>query len=214
MERRTHFFLKKITSFIHEHNSIAGIQLAHAGRKASVSSPWQGNKLLSEDEGGWKPAAPSAVPFKESDPAPHELTKEEIASLVDAFKQGARRAREAGFKVVEIHGAHGYLINEFLSPASNFRTDEYGGSFENRIRFLLEIIEAVKTEWPEELPLFVRVSASDWSEKGWTADDSVKLATIIKNKGVDLMDCSSGGNVYKAPIKVEPLYQVQFAEKG
>jgi 2,4-dienoyl-CoA reductase-like NADH-dependent reductase (Old Yellow Enzyme family) len=206
-------FLKRITTFIHEHDSVAGIQIAHAGRKASVDTPWRGGKHLSPEEGGWQTVAPSPVPFKEGDPPPHELTKEEIIQVVQAFKLAAERAYKAGFKVVEIHAAHGYLINEFLSPASNFRKDEYGGSFENRIRILIEIIEAVKLVWPAGLPLFVRISASDWADHGWTIDDSVKLASIIKNKGIDLIDCSSGGNVYKAPISVAPLYQLPFAEK-
>ncbi|MBA4168520.1 MAG: NADPH dehydrogenase NamA [Chitinophagaceae bacterium] len=206
-------FLKKITSFIEAQGAIAGIQLAHAGRKASVTSPWMGNKPIRTDDGGWQPEGPSAEAFKEGDQVPRELSKTEITGVVDAFRDAAARAQQAGFKVIELHGAHGYLINEFLSPASNFRTDEYGGSFDKRIRFLLEVIAAVKTVWPEDYPLFLRISASDWSEKGWTADDSVELAKIVKDKGIDLMDCSSGGNVYKAPVRIEPMYQVQFAEK-
>lgn len=206
-------FLKRITSFIHGQGAVAGIQLAHAGRKASVDTPWRGNKIIAEEAGGWIPEAPSALPFKEGDLVPHELTTDEIRSLVDAFKEAARRSREAGFEVIELHAAHGYLINEFLSPASNKRRDEYGGSFDNRIRFLLEVIDAVKKEWPEENLLFVRISASEWSDKGWTIEDSVQLATVLKARGIDLIDCSSGGNVYKAPISVGPLYQVPFAEK-
>ena len=206
-------FLKRITSFIEANGAVAGMQLAHAGRKASVTSPWKGNAVVPEGEGGWRAQAPSAVPFRPGDPVPDELSKAGIDSIVEAFKDAAVRAHKAGFKVIELHGAHGYLINEFLSPASNFRTDEYGGSFENRIRFLLQVVDAVKTVWPQEYPLFLRISASDWSEKGWTPEDSVALAQALKNKGIDLVDCSSGGNVYKAPIKVEPLYQVQFAER-
>jgi 2,4-dienoyl-CoA reductase-like NADH-dependent reductase (Old Yellow Enzyme family) len=206
-------FLKRITSFIEANGAVAGIQLAHAGRKASIHSPWKGNDPLPEAGGGWQTEAPSPVAFKPGDPEPLELSKAAIAGIVAAFKDAAVRAHKAGFKVIELHGAHGYLINEFLSPASNFRKDEYGGSFENRIRFLLEIIAAVKTAWPEDYPLFVRLSVSDWSENGWTATDSVALADILKDKGIDLMDCSSGGNVYRAPIKVGPMYQVQFAEK-
>ncbi len=205
--------LKKITGFIHLHGAVAGIQLAHAGRKASISSPWKGNNPLQEADGGWQTDAPSPVAFKSGDQQPHELSTEEITTLVNAFRTATIRARAAGFKVIELHGAHGYLINEFLSPASNLRTDAYGGSFENRIRFLLEIIAAVRSEWPEEYPLFLRISASDWSSNGWTAEDSVALARIVKNSGIDLMDCSSGGNVYRAPIKVGPMYQVPFAEK-
>jgi 2,4-dienoyl-CoA reductase-like NADH-dependent reductase (Old Yellow Enzyme family) len=205
--------LKKIVSFIHAHGAIAGTQLAHAGRKASVDSPWRGNKVLSDEERGWLPVAPSAVPFKEGDKIPHELTKDEIKKVIADFRDAAARALTCGFKVVEIHAAHGYLINEFYSPVSNLRTDEYGGSFENRIRLLLEIIEAVKSVWPKEYPLFVRITSSEWSDKGWQIDDSVRLAVVLKERGVDLIDCSSGGNVYKAKIEVGPLYQVPFAEK-
>lgn len=206
-------YLKKITAFIGAHGAVPGIQLAHAGRKASVSAPWKGNNKLSEAEGGWQVVAPSETPFKPGDPGSHELSRTEIAGCVNAFRDAAVRAKDAGFKVIEVHGAHGYLINEFLSPASNSRSDAYGGSFENRTRFLLEIIEAVRTVWPEEYPLFVRISASEWSEKGWTPDDSVALAKLLTGKGVDLMDCSSGGNIYKAHISVGPMYQVPFAEK-
>lgn len=206
-------FLKRITTFIHAHDAVAGIQLAHAGRKASVDVPWRGNRRLSEKEGGWVPVSPSPVPFKPEDPPPHELTQPEIRQVINDFKQAAARAAEAGFKLIEIHAAHGYLINEFMSPASNFRQDEYGGSFENRIRLLLEIIEAVRTVWPEPNPLLVRISASDWSEKGWTVEDSVRLGVVLKNKTVNLIDCSSGGNVYRAKIEVGPLYQVPFAEQ-
>lgn len=206
-------FLKRITSFIHAHGAIAGMQLAHAGRKASVDTPWRGGKKIEENNGGWKPLGPSPVAFKEGDYIPHELTVSEIISVINAFKKAAARALQAGFKVIEIHAAHGYLINEFLSPASNYRTDNYGGSFENRIRFLLETIDAVKEVWPAENPLFVRISASEWSDKGWTIDDSVQLAIRLKEKGIDLIDCSSGGNIYKAPVQVGPLYQTPFAEK-
>ena len=206
-------YLKKIVSFIHAHGAIAGTQLAHAGRKASVDSPWRGGKVLSDEERGWLPVAPSAVPFKEGDKIPHELTKDEIKKVINDFRDAAERALKCGFKVVEIHAAHGYLINEFYSPVSNFRTDEYGGSFENRIRLLLEIIEAVKEVWPKEYPLFVRITADEWSDKGWQIDDSVRLAVVLKERGVDLIDCSSGGNVYKAKIEIGPMYQVPFAEK-
>jgi 2,4-dienoyl-CoA reductase-like NADH-dependent reductase (Old Yellow Enzyme family) len=206
-------FLKRITSFIHQHDSIAGIQLAHAGRKASVSSPWLGNKFLATDERGWLPVAPSAVPFREGIPDPHALSKEEIKQVVDDFVAATKRALAAGFRIIEIHGAHGYLINEFLSPVSNFRTDEYGGSFENRIRLLLEVVDAVRKVWPERYPLFVRISASEWADNGWTISDSVQLALQLKNRGVDLIDCSSGGNVYRAKIELGPMYQVPFAEQ-
>ena len=206
-------YLKKIVSFIHAHGAIAGTQLAHAGRKASVDSPWRGGKVLSDDERGWLPLAPSAIPFKEGDKIPHELTKDEIKKVINDFRDAAERALKCGFKVVEIHAAHGYLINEFYSPVSNLRTDEYGGSFENRIRLLLEIIEAVKSVWPKEYPLFVRITAAEWSDNGWQIDDSVRLAVVLKERGVDLIDCSSGGNVYKAKIEIGPMYQVPFAEK-
>ncbi|MBO9570953.1 MAG: NADPH dehydrogenase NamA [Chitinophagaceae bacterium] len=206
-------YLKKITDFVHKHGAVAGIQLAHAGRKASVTSPWLGNKTVSTDDNGWIPEAPSPVPFKEDGQKPHELSVLEISSLVEMFGVAARRALKAGFDVIEIHGAHGYLINEFLSPASNFREDEYGGSFENRIRFLLEIIDEVKKVWPADKPLFVRISASEWSDEGWQIGDSVRLGKILKEKGVDVIDCSSAGNIYKAQVKVGPLYQTPFAEQ-
>lgn len=205
--------LSGIVSFIHQHGSVAGIQLAHAGRKASVDVPWRGNKTLSNEEGGWETVAPSAVPFKEGDRVPVELSKDAIKKVMDDFRAATVRALKCGFKVVEIHAAHGYLINEFLSPVSNLRQDEYGGSFENRIRFLLEVLESVQEVWPAELPLFVRISASEWSEHGWGIDDSVTLAKVLKEKGVDLIDCSSGGNVSRAKIEVGPMYQVPFAER-
>jgi 2,4-dienoyl-CoA reductase-like NADH-dependent reductase (Old Yellow Enzyme family) len=206
--------LKNIVHFIETHGSIAGIQLAHAGRKASHQSPWKGGKPIAvHEEGGWQTVAPSALAFKGGDPAPHALTKEEIRKVVDDFRAATIRSLEAGFKVIELHAAHGYLIHEFLSPLSNKREDEYGGSFENRIRFLVEITDAVRAILPDTLPLFVRISATDWTEGGWTADDSVALAKVLEGKGVDLMDCSTGGNVAGAKIPVAPLYQVPFAEQ-
>ena len=205
--------LKNITDFIHAHGAIAGTQLAHAGRKASHEVPWKGNaQILPDQPNGWQAVAPSAIPFTESEHAPVELDKAGIEKVKADFKAAAARALKAGFKVIELHGAHGYLIHEFLSPLSNKRTDEYGGSFENRIRFLLEVIESVKEVWPEDHPLFVRISASDWTEGGWTIEDSIALANIIKGRGVDLVDCSSGGNVATAKIPVGPGYQVPFAE--
>lgn len=206
-------FLTRIVTFIHQHGSIAGTQLAHAGRKASVDAPWRGGKVLSDEQLGWDTVAPSAIPFKEGDRMPHGLLVEEIRQIVDDFKAAAVRALKCGFKVLEIHAAHGYLINEFFSPVSNLRKDSYGGSFENRIRIALEIVEAVQQVWPGGNPLFVRISASEWSEGGWNVDDSVKLAKVLKGKGVDLIDCSSGGNVYRAKIELGPMYQVPFAEK-
>ncbi|WP_114783949.1 NADPH dehydrogenase NamA [Botryobacter ruber] len=206
--------LQRITTFIEGQQCVPGIQLAHAGRKASRRSPWNGGSALTaEEEGGWQTVAPSAVPFMEAEPTPHALTTTEIQAIVAAFAAAAQRALAAGFKVVELHAAHGYLLHEFLSPLSNQRTDEYGGSFENRVRFVLQITEAVRTVWPEELPLFVRVSATDWTEGGWTPEETVALAALLQERGVDLLDCSTGGNVAKAPIPVGPGYQVPFAEK-
>jgi len=205
--------LKEITNFIEEQGAIAGVQLAHAGRKASHTEPWNGGKqILPTDENGWETVSASAVPFSASEIAPLELDKVGIDKVITDFKTAAERALAAGFKVIELHGAHGYLINQFLSPLSNKRTDGYGGTFENRIRLLLEIITAVNEVWPEEYPLFVRISASEWTEGGWTIDDSVALAKILKDKGVDLIDCSSGGNVAGVKIPLKPGYQVEFAE--
>ncbi len=205
--------LKEITDFIHQHGSVAGIQLAHAGRKASHHRPWDGGKLINSDEqNGWQRVAPSAVSFAEGTELPVELDKAGIEKVKADFKAAAKRALAAGFKVAEIHGAHGYLLHQFYSPLSNKRTDEYGGSFENRIRLLLEVVAEVKSVWPEDLPLFVRISATDWTEGGWTKEDSVKLAGYLKSAGVDLIDTSTGGNVPVAKIPVGPGYQVEFAE--
>ncbi|WP_345102371.1 NADPH dehydrogenase NamA [Mucilaginibacter panaciglaebae] len=204
--------LKEITDFIHEQGALAGTQLAHAGRKASHELPWKGNAQIPSDQSnGWKSVAPSAVPFKETEEAPIALDKVGIEKVKADFKAAAARTLAAGFDVIEIHAAHGYLIHEFYSPLSNKRTDEYGGSFENRIRLLLEIIDSIRQVWPATKPLFVRISSTDWTEGGWTADESVELAKILKDKGVDLVDCSSGGNVL-APIPLKPGYQVEFAE--
>jgi len=204
--------LQKITNFVHNHGSVAGIQIAHAGRKASHDSPSKGGKQLPIHDGGWHTVAPSPIPFDPAELAPDELAKSEIKTLVENFKDTAFRAKQAGFKVLEIHAAHGYLIHEFLSPLSNVRTDEYGGSFTNRIRFLLEIISAVQTVWPEELPLFVRLSATDWAEGGWDLDETVMLSNILRERGVDLIDCSSGGNILHQKIQIGSGYQVPFAE--
>jgi len=203
--------LRRITTFIHLQGSVAGIQLAHAGRKASCAVPWEGGKQLDEKQGGWKTVAPDNIPFMTGDRTPEPLNKEGISKVIADFKTAAERARIAGFKVIEIHSAHGYLLHEFLSPLSNQRKDDYGGSFGNRIRLLQEVINAVKSVWPEENPLFVRISATDWTEGGWTLEDSVHLATILKDMGVDLIDCSSGGNVYNAKIPAGPDYQVPFS---
>jgi 2,4-dienoyl-CoA reductase-like NADH-dependent reductase (Old Yellow Enzyme family) len=206
-------FLQRITRFIKAQHCFAGIQLAHAGRKASHHRPWEGGAALKENEQPWTTEAPTAIPYKEGEPVPHELSKEEIKKIADDFKRAAVRAREAGFQVIELHGAHGYLLHEFLSPLSNQRKDEYGGSFKNRIRFLLEITDAVRTVWEEDLPLFVRLSSTDWVEGGWTIEESVMLAKILKTKGVDVIDCSSGGNSPGQKIPLGPMYQTAFAEK-
>jgi 2,4-dienoyl-CoA reductase-like NADH-dependent reductase (Old Yellow Enzyme family) len=206
-------FLQRITAFIKGQGAVAGIQIAHAGRKASTRRPWEGGGFIAESEGGWIPVAPSALPFHPDDPAPHELSKSEIREVVEAFAAATRRSLRAGFEVVEIHAAHGYLAHSFLSPLSNRRTDEYGGSFENRARFALEVADAVRAEWPRELPLFLRISATDWAPGGWTVDDSVRLARLVKERGVDLVDCSSGGLTLEQKIELGPGYQAPFAEK-
>ena len=203
--------LAKAAAFIKTQGCVPGIQIAHAGRKASTAAPWLGGKVVSDSDGGWLPAAPSPVPFREGDTAPHELSLAEITDLVAAFAATAGRARIAGFEVLEIHGAHGYLLHEFLSPLANQRTDEYGGSYDNRIRLMLEVVKAVRQIWPESLPLFLRISATDWAEGGWTIDDSVELARRVKPLGVDLVDCSSGAMVPWARIPVAPGFQVPFA---
>ncbi|MCX6243940.1 MAG: NADH:flavin oxidoreductase/NADH oxidase [Bacteroidetes bacterium] len=212
--------LQKVTRFIREHNSVPGIQLAHAGRKASRSAPWNGDKVLKiEDaclpdrQGGWKMVAPGAIPFAETDPPPVALTMEGIEKVIHDFRDAAVRADKAGFLVAEIHAAHGYLIHEFLSPLCNQRTDDYGGSFENRIRLLIEVVENVRAVWPEKNPVIVRISCTDWAEGGWTLEESVALAGILKEKGVDLIDCSSGGAVPWQKIAIGPGYQVPFAEE-
>ncbi|WP_281336727.1 NADH:flavin oxidoreductase/NADH oxidase [Flavobacterium eburneipallidum] len=205
--------LQIINQFILSQNSIPGIQLAHAGRKASMSEPWNGNKRLDESKGGWQPVAPSAVSNHSNEEPPIALDKAGIQNVISDFKSATQRAVKAGFQVIEIHAAHGYLLHQFLSPLSNFRTDEYGGSFENRIRLVLEILEAVQSEWPDNLPLFVRISATDWADGGWNIEESVQLSKILKAKGVDLIDVSSGGLVSHQQIPVGPGYQVDFAEK-
>lgn len=200
--------------FIANQGSVAGIQLAHAGRKASTAAPWDGGHALGPHEGGWRPiVAPSPLPFTARSPLPHELTVPEIAEIAGSFARAAARALEAGFAVAEIHGAHGYLIHEFLSPLSNVRTDAYGGTFENRTRLAREVASAVRTVWPERFPLFFRISATDWVEGGWDIDQSVALARDLAPLGVDVIDCSSGGTVPNAKIPTGPGYQVPFAER-
>ena len=206
--------LKQITQFIMQNGSVAGVQLAHAGRKASTRSPWKGNTaIFPTEEGGWQTVAPSSIPFNAGGPEPLALTDDGLEKVRADFQQAAERSLEAGFQVIEIHAAHGYLLHQFLSPLSNQRTDEYGGPFENRIRLLLEVIERIQTVWPSTLPLFVRVSATDWTEGGWTASEAIALSAILKQKGVDVIDCSTGGNVAYAKIPVGPGYQVTFAEQ-
>jgi 2,4-dienoyl-CoA reductase-like NADH-dependent reductase (Old Yellow Enzyme family) len=204
--------LTRIANFIHSQGGISGIQLAHAGRKASCAVPRDGGKQLDEKHGGWLTVAPGNIPFSAEERKPESLNNEGIQKIISDFKAAAGRAMVAGYKVVEIHGAHGYLLHEFLSPLSNKRTDEYGGSFENRIRLLQQVIDAVKSVWPAENPLFVRISSTDWTEGGWTIEESVRLAYILKDLGVDLIDCSSGGNVSHAKIPVGPGYQIPFSE--
>lgn len=203
--------LKRIAAFIEAQGSVPGIQLAHAGRKSSLTEPWNGDRQLSMAEGGWETIGPSAIPFAADRATPREMTLEEIGEVVAAFGASAKRALAAGFRVLEIHGAHGYLLNSFLSPLSNLRTDAYGGSFENRARMLVEVLAAVRAVWPSEYPLFLRISATDWEDGGWTVADSVRLARVVGPLGVDLVDCSSGGNSSTARIPARPGYQVPFA---
>lgn len=206
--------LARIVRFIHEQGSVAGMQLAHAGRKASTYRPWDGSGRINELEGGWRNViAPSAIPFADNYPRPIEMTPRMIERAVAAFAAAAGRALQAGFRVIEIHAAHGYLIHEFLSPLSNHRTDEYGGSFENRTRLAVEIVAGVRKVWPAELPLFIRISATDWVDGGWDIEQSIALAKLLKPLGVDFVDCSTGGNVSGAKIPIGPGYQVEFAER-
>jgi len=205
--------LARIARFLKQQGAVPGIQLAHAGRKASTDAPWRGGRPLTIEQEGWEPVGPSALAFSDGYPVPKELTIEEIADIVNAFANAAKRSLDAGFELIELHAAHGYLAHQFLSPLSNKRTDQYGGSLENRMRFALEVVRATRAVWPERLPLFLRISASDWTEGGWTAEDSVALAKAVKPLGVDLIDCSSGGNVAHAAIPVKPGYQVPFASQ-
>ena len=206
--------LRRIVSFIHAQGSVAGMQLAHAGRKGSTRRPWEGSGAIAESEGGWSNVmAPSAIPFAENYPKPKALTLDGIQEIIAGFASAARRACDAGFRVIEIHAAHGYLIHEFLSPLSNHREDAYGGSFENRSRLVREIVAAVRSSWPKGAPLFVRISATDWVNGGWNLEQSIELACILKSLGVDLIDCSSGGMVPHAVIPAEPGYQTPFAQR-
>ena len=206
---------RRITSFLKDQGTVPGIQLAHAGRKASTDRTWKGGGPVGPEAHGWQPVAPSAVPFSEGHPVPDELSVAEIAEVVGQFADAARRALDAGFEVAEVHGAHGYLIGQFLSPHSNRRTDAYGGSYENRIRFALEVVDAVRAVWPEDKPLFFRISATDWleGEAGWTAEETVRFAARLSEHGVDLLDVSTGGNASGVRIPTGPGYQVPFAAR-
>jgi 2,4-dienoyl-CoA reductase-like NADH-dependent reductase (Old Yellow Enzyme family) len=203
---------RPIAEFIRSHGAVPGVQLAHAGRKASTAPPWTGGKPVSVQDGGWEPVGPSALAFDAGYTVPRELAAGEIAEVVAAFRKSAERALAAGFEVIEIHAAHGYLLHQFLSPLSNTRTDEYGGKFENRIRATLNVVRAVREVWPQRLPLFVRVSATDWKEGGWDLAQTIELARHLKPLGVDLIDTSSGGLVPGVKIPLGPGYQTGFAE--
>jgi 2,4-dienoyl-CoA reductase-like NADH-dependent reductase (Old Yellow Enzyme family) len=206
--------LARIFHFIEQHGAVPGMQLAHAGRKASTARPWAGGGPVPVGEGGWSPIhAPSALAFTDGWQVPRAMSLDDIGHLVDAFAEAARRLLAAGGKIMELHAAHGYLLHEFLSPLSNRRTDEYGGSFDNRVRLALQVTDAVRRVWPDALPLFIRISATDWSDEGWTLEDSIALATRLKAHGADVIDCSSGGNAPHAKIHVAPGYQVPFAEQ-
>jgi len=204
--------LREIVDFVHANGAAIGVQLAHAGRKASFDVPWESPTQVSKENGGWDTMAPSAIRFNPKEKMPIALDLQGIEKVKADFKAATLRALEVGFDVVEIHAAHGYLLHQFLSPLSNQRTDEYGGSFENRIRLLLEVVAAVQEVWPVEMPLFVRISATDWVQGGWNEEESVQLAKILKEHGVDVIDTSTGGLSREQQIPVEPGYQVSFAE--
>ncbi len=205
--------LARIVRFGKLHGAVMAIQLAHAGRKASTAAPWIGDGPVAVADGGWRPVAPSAIAFSQSSIVPAALDEDAISEIVAAFVAAARRSIAAGFECIELHAAHGYLMHQFLSPLSNRRTDRYGGSLENRIRFTLEVVDAVRAVWPERYPLFVRISATDWRDGGWTIEESVALSRVLATRGVDLIDVSSGGSVPGARIPVGPGYQVPFAEQ-
>lgn len=202
----------RVAGFIRSQGAVAGMQLAHAGRKASTAAPWAGGGFLAPTERGWQPIGPSPVPFDARNPSPREMTVADIERVTDQFADAAQRCLRAGFEVLEIHAAHGYLLHEFLSPLSNRRGDLYGGPLENRMRFALDVAHAVRTVWPERLPLFVRISATDWAEGGWDLAQSIEFARALKPLGVDLIDCSSGALVPGVAVPAAPGYQVPFAE--
>ena len=203
----------RIARFVSEQGAVAGLQLGHAGRKASHSRPWEGRKWLTPAEGGWDVVAPSSLAWADGEPVPHELTKQQIADVIQKFVDSAGRAYRAGFRILELHCAHGYLADSFLSPLSNLRTDEYGGSLRNRTRFLRELVTGVRSEWPEDLPLFVRLSCTEWVDGGWSLDDTVHVASALRGLGVDLIDCSSGGNSAHQTVSVVRGYQVPLSDE-
>jgi len=205
--------LARITRFVRAQGAIPGIQLAHAGRKASTKRPWDGAGLVTAADGGWTPVAPTSAAFAPDYPVPRALAIDELPSIVEAFRQAAHRALAAGFEIAEVHAAHGYLLHQFMSPLINTRTDAYGGSFDNRVRLCLDVVDAVRAVWPERWPVFVRISATDWKDGGWDVDQSVELARRFKDRGVDLVDCSSGGAVADAKMVLGPGYQVPFASR-
>jgi 2,4-dienoyl-CoA reductase-like NADH-dependent reductase (Old Yellow Enzyme family) len=202
----------RIAQLIKAQGAAAAIQLAHAGRKASTDVPWRGGKAVPPDRGGWQPMAPSAIPFSPAYAMPREMTRDDVQLVVQQFAAATRRALAAGFQVVEIHNAHGYLFHEFLSPLSNHRTDEYGGSLQNRMRLPLRVARTVRDHWPSDLPVLVRISATDWAEGGWDLPQAVEFCKQLKDLGIDLIDCSSGGLTQAQRIPVEPGYQVPFAQ--
>ena len=205
--------LARVTRAIKENGAVAGIQIAHAGRKASSGRPWEGGKPIPSDQPpGWQVVGPSPIAYNEEHSFPHELSLGEIHAIQDSFRAGAQRALASGFEWLELHAAHGYLIHSFYSPISNHRSDEYGGCFDNRIRFLIETVRAIRPVWPDHLPLTVRISGTDWVEGGWTLEESIEMAQRLKLEGVDLIDCSSGGGVSHAVVPVGPGYQVPIAE--
>jgi 2,4-dienoyl-CoA reductase-like NADH-dependent reductase (Old Yellow Enzyme family) len=206
--------LAPIAAFIAGQGAVPAIQIGHAGRKASVTRPWEGTKALGPDDGGWTVIGPSATPYAKGYPEPEAMGEADIARMISDFAAAARRAREAGFRFLELHSAHGYLFHQFLSPLSNFRDDGYNGALADRARLLLETVDAVRREWPDDLPLAVRLSCSDWVEGGFDIADAIELSAMLKARGdVDLIDCSSGGNDPRQRIPIHPGYQVPFAER-
>ena len=204
---------RPITAFMKAQGAVPAIQLAHAGRKGSTQVPWAGRKAVAERDGGWRPVAPSAIPFKDDYPMPRPMTAEDIAQVLDQYAAAARRCERAGFEVLELHMGHGYLVHQFLSPLANRRDDGHGGPFENRVRFALQIVEAVRSEWPQRFPLFARLSATDWIDGGWEITQSVKLARLMRSAGVDLIDCSSGSITPQSQGPMAPNFQVPLAQR-